>query len=237
MTTSLNLAGGTALYSDDSDVAATNTRTSGTPYYTLPVSSKSGFLDDNVAYVYNTGKENHPAHGSTAATTCTPSNSSTGDCDSYYSWLAATVGGKDANGNTVTSNGHNTAYSICPKGWRLPTATTSNAPAQTNPNWKTGDFYKLATAYGVDLESQYDDEGSATFYNNVGPGTLPNFLLAGVYWESSFSIGGREGYYWTSSADSTAFAYSLRFSSSYVNSAGFLGHNYGFPVRCILRES
>jgi len=211
MITNLNLAGGTVLSSDKSDVPSTN-------YYTLPASSKSGFSSDTTAYVYNSGN-------------ATSSCSSPG-CYSYYSWLAATAGGKDSSGNAVSTNGYNAAYSICPKGWRLPTSTTSNANAQSNNNWKTGDWYALATAYGANLESNYY-QNAATFYNNAGPGTTPNFLLAGTYYGGSFSNGGSSGYYWSSTAYSSTRAYGLTFNSGNVNSASNYGRRYGSSVRCV----
>jgi len=215
MITNLNLAGGTVLSSDKSDVPSTN-------YYTLPASSKSGFSSDTTAYVYNSGN---------TTSTCTGSG-----CYSYYSWLAATAGGKDSSGNAVSTKGYNAAYSICPKGWRLPTSTTSNASAQTSPNWKTGDWYALATAYGANLESDYYDEAPFTgenFYNNAGPGTTPNFLLAGYYYDGSFSGGGSGGYYWSSTACSSAYAYRLLFYSSEVYLAGDYFRGGGSSIRCV----
>ncbi|MBR3269931.1 hypothetical protein IKG07_01645 [Candidatus Saccharibacteria bacterium] len=219
MISDLNLAGGTVLNADTSDVPTDN-------YFTLPASSTSGFISDTVAYVYNSGNE------TTNQADCT----STQPCNSYYSWLTATAGGKDASGTAVTGNGYNAAYSICPKGWRLPTATTSNAPAQTSPNWKTGDFYKLATAYGANLESA-SSQSSPVFYNNAGPGTTPNFLQAGVYNNNAFQSGGSLGYYLSSSSYSSTQFYYLYFSSSAVYSAHILYRRIGFPVRCILDET
>ncbi|MBR3056156.1 hypothetical protein IKG64_02555 [Candidatus Saccharibacteria bacterium] len=221
MITNLNLAGGTVLSSDKSDVPSAN-------YYTLPASTtiSSGtsvpsdqFSSDTTAYVFNTGNN---------TTTC---NSST-PCNSYYSWLAATAGGKNSSGSSVTTNGYNAAYSICPKGWRLPTSTTSNASAQSNNNWKTGDWYALATAYGANLESNYY-QNAATFYNNAGPGTTPNFLLAGYYNNGSFYDGGSYGYYWSSTAYSSTRAYYLYFNSGSVNSANSYDRRYGRSVRCV----
>ena len=211
MITNLNLAGGTVLSSDKSDVPSTN-------YYTLPASSTSGFSSDTAAYVYNS---------SNTTSTC-----SSPGCYSYYSWLAATAGGKDSSGNAVSTNGYNAAYSICPKGWRLPTSTTSNANAQSNNNWKTGDWYALATAYGANLESNYY-QNAATFYNNAGPGTTPNFLLAGNYRSGSFSNGGSNGLYWSYTAYSSTYAYSLYFHSGNVNSADNNRRRYGYSVRCV----
>ena len=218
MTTNLNLAGGTVLSSDKSDVPSTN-------YYTLPASSTSGFSSDTTAYVYNSGN---------STSTC-----SSPGCYSYYSWLAATAGGKNSSGSSVTTNGYNAAYSICPKGWRLPTSTTSNANAQTSPNWKTGDWYTLATAYGANLASNYYDGSSATggkFYSQAGPGTTPNFLLAGYYGGGSFYKGGSDGYYWSSTALSSTNAYYLRFYSGYVSSASNGYRMYGYSVRCVYGE-
>ena len=222
MITNLNLAGGTVLSSDKSDVPSTN-------YYTLPASTtissgtsvQSGqFSSDTTAYVFNTGNN---------TTTC---NSST-PCNSYYSWLAATAGGKDSSGNAVSTDGYNAAYSICPKGWRLPTSTTSNANAQTSPNWKTGDWYALATAYGANLESNYYNSSDTNFYNNAGPGTNPNFLLAGSYYNGWFYLGGSTGYYWSSTASSSTNAYDLYFSSGSVGLASNSNRRRGASVRCV----
>ena len=235
MTSNLNLAGGTALYSDDSNVPATGyTKASGNAYYTLPASQtitsgtslpESAFSDNSTAYVFNTGNE------TTSQSDCTSSK----PCNSYYSWLAATAGGKDASGSAVTSNGYNTAYSICPKGWRLPTSTTSNASATTSPNWKTGDWYALATAYGADLSSQHY-QNAATFYNNAGPGTTPNILLAGSYYSGSFRNGGSSGAYWSATSSSNTNGYDLYFYSGSVYSADGSSRRYGFSVRCVLAE-
>ena len=223
MTTNLNLAGGTKLDSDGSDVPAGYTQSN--PYYTLPASSTSGFSSETTAYVYNSGN----------TTNCGASGQST-ECYSYYSWLAATAGGKDSSGSSVTSDGYNAAYSICPKGWTLPTATTSNANAQNNNNWKTGDFYALATAYGANLESSYS-QNSGTFYNNAGPGTTPNFLLAGYYISSSFNAGGTGGNYWSSTSNSSNNAYNLNFRSDRVISASNSGRKNGFSVRCLKEKT
>jgi len=97
MTTNLNLAGGTALYSDTSNVPDGYPSSGNTPYYTLPTSSRNGFTNDSVAYVYNSN-----------STQC--GNNS--PCYSYYSYSAATAGTNPASGNAE--------YDICPKGWRLP---------------------------------------------------------------------------------------------------------------------
>ncbi|MBQ3280711.1 hypothetical protein IJG92_03640 [Candidatus Saccharibacteria bacterium] len=226
MTSNLNLAGGTKLYSETSNVPAGYPESAGVGYYTLPASSSSGFSSDTVAYVYNTGNE-------TTTQTSAANNS-------YYSWLAATAGGKDASGTAVTDNGYNAAYSICPKGWRLPTATTEGVPRDSG-GYTGGDFYKMTLAVkGVtSLPNGYyaDPDSTPTFNTNAGPGTLPNFLLAGFYVSSSFYYGGANGYYWSSSSNSSTGAYYLLFLSSYVYSAFNNYRRHGFSVRCVFAGS
>ena len=78
MTKNLDLAGGTTLTPEDSNV---------TSNYTLPASSTSGFSDSATAYVYNSG-----------STTC--GNDS--PCYSYYSYVAATAGTNPSSGNATS---------------------------------------------------------------------------------------------------------------------------------------
>ncbi|MBQ8985196.1 hypothetical protein IJ076_01395 [Candidatus Saccharibacteria bacterium] len=218
MTSNLNLAGGTVLSSDKSDVPSDN-------YYTLPASSKTGFDDNTKAFVYNSGNI------TTNQADCT----STQPCNSYYSWLAATAG----NQTNVTGNGVDAPYSICPAGWRLPSSgNQSDSSATSTTGYKKGDFYKLAIKYGMSSSNYYEDPDNApTFYSQAGPGTVPSFLLAGYYSNSSFYSGGSYGYYWSSSSYSSTSAYNLYFNSSNVYSASNLSRRNGFPVRCVLSES
>lgn len=94
MTKNLNLPGGTTVTPADSNV---------TTNYTIPVSSTSGFSDNNTAYVYN---------GDAADTNYRP------EYGGYYSWRAATA---DTGTTSISTDGENAPSSICPKGWRLPT--------------------------------------------------------------------------------------------------------------------
>ena len=111
MTKNLDLAGGTPLYSDTSNVPAGYPSTGGTAFYTLPASSTSGFDDASGAYVYNSG-----------STTCSSSES----CYSYYSY-AVTTAGINPTSSEATSD-------ICPKGWRLPTDTELTTLKNTYTN-------------------------------------------------------------------------------------------------------
>jgi len=223
MTSNLNLAGGTKLYSDDSNVPSGYPKSGGTGYYTLPTSSSTGFSDDTVAYVYNTGLE------TSNQSDCT----STQACNSYYSWLAATAG----NQTNVSSDGGKAPYSVCPKGWKLPSATTDGV-SRDSGGYTGGDFYKMILAVtGQSSLAKGYYEYTANFYNNAGPGTTPNFLLAGTYYNSKFYNGGSYGYYWSSSLRSSTSAYYLYFNSGYVYSAyDYDLRFFGMPVRCILSE-
>ncbi|MBQ3445176.1 hypothetical protein IJG29_00355, partial [Candidatus Saccharibacteria bacterium] len=105
MTKNLNLAGGTALTSDNTNMAAGYVMPTSVGFQDgnkLPESSMQGFDNNDRAFVYNSGGED-----------C---ESETG-CYSYYSWHAATLG------SVAVDDGWKTApYDICPKGWRMPTA-------------------------------------------------------------------------------------------------------------------
>ena len=230
MTKNLNLAGGTTLTSDDTDMPsgyalptangfqsgnklpASETISSGTT-----LANSSAFSDNATAYVFNSNN-----------TTC----SSSSPCYSYYSWATVTLG----SGTGVSTDGEDVPYSICPKGWRLP--TSGNQITDNANNWKKGDLYALGTAYGANLENSYYDNSvttGANFYNNAGPdATVPNFLPAGNYYSSLFDYGGDYGLYWSSTVSSSTSAYNLHFTSSNMDSAVSSDRSTGRGVRCIL---
>ena len=235
MLENLNLAGGITLSADDTD--ATSEYVSGFATgdnrlvglgnaIRLPESQSTGFglSSGSKAWIYNSGNKANCGAGQS-----TP-------CYSYYSWAAATLGGMQSDGFTMeTRDGYNAAASICPKNWRLPTSTTSDATATSNGNWKTGDWYALATAYGVNLEDNYS-QTDATFYNNAGPGTVPNFLTAGYQY-----MGGNNepnyGYYWSATFSENGY-YMSSYDFYFSPSGAGLGNVYssmGRAVRCIMR--
>ena len=154
MTKNLNLAGGTALYSDTSNVPDGYPSSGNNPYYTLPASSTSGFSDDTKAYVYNSN-----------STTC--GNNS--PCYSYYSYPAATAGTNPSSGDATSD--------ICPAGWRLPTkseyetllGTYDTAAKLTASPWLGvygGDYYNSTFYYGGTYGYYWSStaSGSATTY-------------------------------------------------------------------------
>ena len=234
MTQNLDLAGGTELSSDTTDFVSNYTLPT-TKGWTvndgkliLPASAAKNadnnnltdstqFSTDNYAYVFNSGN----------TVGCGTSGQNT-PCYSYYSWDAATLG----SGRGISKDNTDTQYSICPKGWKLPTSRTTSAA-----NWRTkSDFYVLAHQYGLDSTTSIWESDNG-FYTQAGPGTVPNFLLAGYYRSGSFSNGGSYGRYWSSTSYSSSdTARTLDFSSSRVGSADNYYRRNGFSVRCLLRQ-
>lgn len=223
MVENLNLAGGTALSVDNTDVTSayissfttSNNLTKNGDTIVLPASDTAGFDTNNYSYVNNSGN----------TTNCGVSGQNT-PCYSYYSWDAATLG----SGRTIATENTDAPYSVCPKGWRLPTSRTTSAT-----NWQTeSDFYVLAHQYGLDSTTS-TSESDDGFYTQAGPGTTPNFLLAGFYGSGgSFYSGGSSGFYWSSTSSSgTFYASGLYFHSSYVSSASQNNRVSGFSVRCL----
>ena len=152
-----------------------------TSNYTIPASSIDGFnsSDTSNAYVDSDG--------------------------GFYTWRAATAG---TGTYALSTNGHNTTVSICPKGWRLPTSGNN------------GEFQTLYNNY---------NSSSALRSNPV------NFTLSGFVYANSRYYQGSNGLYWSSTVYLDSSAYSLDLSTSNVNSANHFGKNYGFSVRCIAR--
>ena len=223
MTENLNLAGGTALSADDTDVTSayissfstSNNLTKTGDTIVLPASTtSSGFDTANYSYVANSGN---------ASSSC----SSSPGCYSYYSWDAATLG----SGRSISTDNTNAEQSICPKGWHLP--TTYNG----NPNSST-DFRKLMIALGGSESIQtYNSSTTPTgaTMSTALQASPNNFLLAGYYYDGSFRDGGSAGYYWSSTSYSGSYnARYLYFRSSSVYSAQNNTRRMGYSVRCVL---
>ena len=152
-----------------------------TANYTIPASSISGFESYDTSNAYIDGG------------------------DGFYTWYTATAG----TGTQSMSSG-NTAVSICPKGWRLPTGGNSNSEFQA-------------------LYSNYNSS-SALMSNPV------SLTLSGYVGSSSRYHQGSSGFYWSSTVDSSGSAYDLRLGTSAVNPANHYNYKHsGFSVRCIAR--
>ena len=215
MVSNLNLAGGTAISCTTSDcenytIPTTQGWQSGGK---LPASSTSGFNTDNYAYVYNSG-----------STTCGDDS----PCYSYYSWDAATLG----SGRNISTDNTNAPYSICPKGWKLPTTYNGSGTAAA-----ATDFRKLMIALGgsnsVQTYSSSTTPTGATMYGKLTASPY-SFLIAGYCDNGSFGYGGSFGGYWSATSySSSTYARALSFGSTYVHSAGNYLRRLGFSVRCV----
>ena len=152
-----------------------------TANYTIPDSSISGF--DSGAYE--------------------ASNAYLDSDGGLYKWYTATAG-------TGTYYMSNTAVSICPKGWRLPTGGNS------------GEFQTLYNNY---------PSSSALRSDPV------NLTLSGFVYNSSRYDQGSAGRYWSSTARSRnlVYAHDLHLNASTVYPTYYDGKNYGSSVRCIAR--
>ena len=231
MVENLNIAGGTALSSTDTDFDAsytlptTNGWTVSDGKLILPASAiknendnnltdSAQFSTDNYAYVFNSGNK----------TNCGASGQNT-PCYSYYSWDTATLG----SGRSISADNTDAAYSICPKNWKLPTIRTTSVS-----NWQTkSDFYALAHQYGLNSTTQayeYDDD----FYIQAGPNTVPNYLFAGKYSVYGLSGGGNNGLYWSAtSSPELSSAHFLNFYSSFIEATSNIPRKCGVSVRCL----
>lgn len=208
MTKNLNLAGGTTISCNTSDcenyaVPETQGWQSGGK---LPESSKKGFATNNYAYVYNTNNNTD--------------NCSNPGCYSYYSWDAATLG----SGREISTDNQNAPYSICPKGWHLP-STYNGTNSST-------DFRALMIAYGGSESVQ--NYGSSMF-NKIKAGTAPNFLLAHFYYSNVFNNGVYHFYWSSTSGSGSNKARTLGLDTGGVYSANDDTRYYGFAVRCLAR--
>ena len=133
----------------------------------------------------------------------------------YYSYVAATAG----TGASVTTRGDKATDSICPKGFELPTSGSSF-------NSTPGSFYNLLTnAYNI----------SSNTTGGTAMRSAPLFFVRSgyVYPTRYLSNAGSLGYYWSSVATSSSYAYSLYFNSSNVSPSSDTYRYRGQSVRCV----
>ena len=226
MTKNLNIAGGTALSSNNTDVdssyissfTTSNNLTKTGSTIVLPASATTGFDTNNYSYVYNSGNI------TTSQSDCTSSKA----CNSYYSWDAATLG----SGRSISTKNSNAPYSICPKGWRLPTTYDGGGTAA-----EATDFRALMIALGgsnsVQSYTSSTSPTGATIYSKLIASPY-NFLIGGDYDNDTFMNGGSAGYYWSATSySSSKFAYYFYFDSTSVYSATAINSYFGYSVRCV----
>ncbi len=143
----------------------------------------------------------------------------------YYNWYSATAGR-----GTYSKSSGNTDGDLCPAGWHLPTGTGS------------GEFGLLSNSLGG-----YQSSGVAQQMTSSTSPTVTimlkrirhfpnNLVYSGSVSGGSVSNRGSRGYYWSSTAVSSNYVYSLYFDSiSSVSPGTSNGGNkyHGRSVRCV----
>ncbi len=132
----------------------------------------------------------------------------------YYNWYSATAG----NGTYSKSSG-DVDGDFCPAGWHLPYGNnigTGNT---------AGGFNYLNTLMANNTSTQ----GSKDFRSFPN-----NFIYSGRFNSLSANSRGSGGFYWSSSARNSYYAYNLYlYSSGVYPGTNYNNKNYGFSVRCI----
>ncbi len=147
----------------------------------------------------------------------------TDDYGCYYNWYTATAGSGKGEGSTATGPNVTVDYSICPKGWSLPTGGSG------------GEFQALATAYSSSVTNMLVADPT-TAKENINGQYTPGFLFSGAYVSGGALNLGARGFYWSRTSYSTGRAYLLGLNTSGVNPLGHDNKYPGFAVRCLLSE-
>ena len=149
-------------------------------------------------------------------------------CGYLYNWYAATAGTGTYN---VSTGGTNVSGSICPTGWRLPSATSDGSTATGDgTSYTAADFAVLNASMNAGALTA----GSTTSYPT---GWQFTGAWSGVFsgsWYGGFYYQGSNGYYWSSTAFSSTYARHLYFYSSGVGPGNNGGKYSGFAIRCVL---
>ena len=144
-------------------------------------------------------------------------------CGYLYNWYAATAGtgvyGSDDETDTLSS--------VCPVGWRLPTAGSA-APVRI-PN---KDYSILNASMHAGKLSTGSFEGWADGWQFDGAWSG---AFAGRYDNGTFNFQGTNGFYWSSTAYSANRARTTSFDGLDVNPGNNYGNIYnGLAVRCVM---
>ena len=197
-------------------------------YNTVDGTDTESTENSDKAFYNNPMSEEYCYSGSFYSTSHNISTSYT-KCGYLYNWYAATAG----TGTYATStNGTNVSGSICPTGWRLPSAMSNGSTATGNgASFTAADFAVL----NASMNTGYLTTG---FISNYYAGWQFTGAWSGVFsgsWYNGIILQGFSGYYWSSTAGSSALAGDLSFGSSYVNPGNGSSYKYyGRAVRCVL---
>ena len=151
-------------------------------------------------------------------------------CGYLYNWYAATAG----TGTYATStDGTNVSGSICPTGWRLPSAYSDGSTATGDgTSYTAADFAVLNAS--MNAGSLTTGSTTSSYYANWQFTGAWSGVFSGN-WNNGFYYQGSDGYYWSSTANSSTLARLLYFYSSVVNPGNRNSTKYyGRAVRCVL---
>jgi len=159
-------------------------------------------------YVPTTGS--NPTSGTQDPSTSTNGGATAPQYGYLYNWCAAMGVQTSTNScSNATTPASNSALSVCPAGWRLPTGNG-------------GEFDALNNAVN-----------SGSVASDAGLRSAWLAQLSGA-WYTSFYDQGTRGYYWSSLPQSFAgYAYIFYFFGSNVNTAEGNDKNGGSAIRCI----
>ena len=216
------LGEGITISNVDSTTGITYNNTDG-KYNTVDGTSTQSSTNSDKAF-YNNPMSNSYCYGTSIQSSYTK-------CGYLYNWYAATAG----TGTYDTSTqGTNVSGSICPTGWRLPSAMSDGSTATGNgTSYTAADFPVLNASMNADSLTTGSTSGS--YYAGWQYSGAWSGVFSGLWGGNGFNLQGSNGYYWSSTANSSTYARLLYFSSSRV----YPGNNYnnkyhGFAIRCVM---
>jgi len=146
----------------------------------------------------------------------------------YYNWYSATAG----HGKYYVTSG-DTAGDICPSGWKLPLGNRSTGDieqGESDAANRAGGFSYLDRKMGGTGQSQ------STAADSLRWRKYPvNFVYSGYVNSGSVYYRGSSGNYWSSTANSSSYAYGLVFGGSNVYpGTNVYSYKYsGRTIRCV----
>ncbi len=163
--------------------------------------------DSNVSSNYNIPASSSP-WSDTSATTNKVHYAGNTTNGANYTWYTATA-------STQGSN-----YSICPRGWKLPTIAQYES------------MMRAASINFQDCKSSSCSGSTSASDSTKIRGTPYNFPYAGNVSSGRLQLVGSYGRYWSSTAHGPDYAYLLELSISGVNTS-YNGRYLGLSIRCI----
>jgi uncharacterized protein (TIGR02145 family) len=193
-------------------------------------------------YVYG------PVTGDSSGAAGTQTSNDAKDSDTFYGYLYRWPVATAHTGNYLPIDGGMAPGSICPAGWRLPTATTDpNDPDQFGMSYNHGDFAVLNASMAADERRPGDIASGSAF----SAGWQPTGPFHGVFsglWKlnrpSSWGgLGwgpanqGNSGMLWSSTDVGGSSAYFTLFDSGgslSVSPSSYTIHDDALAVRCVI---